>query len=339
MINNPKISIIMPVYNAEKYMNKSINSIIRQTLEDIELICINDCSTDKSLKKLQEYRKEDKRIKIINNKVNSGPGRSRNKGIKKALGKYICFLDSDDWLEKNACEILYTKAEKENADIVFIKPKFVFTDKIILDKRLLNEKDYFNKEKVLRSTLQRKIAWAPWSKLIKRKLLTENKIYFPDIYVAEDMDFSCKVIYYAKRITLEKEYLYNYYLHEGSLTSYANAERRINNYFESIDLLENFLKEKNLSEKYENDFIYFKLYNYLAIYGVLNNTKDKLNKDKYKNKIKLDKHFKILEILKLKRINQVTIGILLIKIGLFKISFKFIEFLRRLLGKWGKRNE
>ena len=103
----PLISIIMPVYNSQRYIRKSINSATNQSLESIELICINDCSTDGSLKLLKDFQKKDKRIKIISNKKNLGPGLSRNIGIDVAKGEYVCFLDSDDWLEKDACGILY----------------------------------------------------------------------------------------------------------------------------------------------------------------------------------------------------------------------------------------
>lgn len=329
----------MPVYNAVEYMDKSIDSILGQTLKDIELICVNDVSTDDSLKRLKAYQRMDKRIKIINNQINSGPGVSRNNGIKKAKGEFICFVDSDDWFEKDACERLYKKAKEEDADVVFIKPKFVFTDKIVLDKRLLSKKEFSDKDKVLRKTIMRKVAWAPWSKMVKRDLLLKNKIFFPTIYVTEDMDFSYKVIFHSNKIAVENKYLYNYFLHEGSLTSYSNAERRINNYFESIKLLKKFLKENKLEKELEKEFIYFKFYNYLATWGVLDNTKEKFNKEKYKKLIKKDPDFTIKRIISLKIFDSVIIGIFAIKVGLFSIGLKTWQFFRKVFGKWGKRND
>lgn len=336
MIKNPKISVIMPVYNAVKYLSHSIDSILGQSLKEIELICVNDVSTDDSLKKLKEYQKRDKRVKIVNNLLNSGPGISRNKGIKRARGEFICFVDSDDWLEKDACERLYKTAIKEEADVVFIKPKFVFTNKIVLDKRLLTKKDLKDK-KVFLKTIRREVAWAPWSKMVKRSLIKKHKIYFPNIYVSEDMDFSYKVIYYANKIAVEEKYLYNYFLHEGSLTSYTNAERRINNYLESIKLFEKFLKEKKLFEKLRKDFIYFKFYNYLATWGVLDNAKEKFDKKKYKQIVKNDSDFTIRKIISLKKFNGVIIGCFAIKFGLFSIGLKTRDFFREIFGKWGKR--
>ncbi len=337
MVNLPKISIIMPIYNSEKLMDKPIMSVLNQTLKEIELICINDKSTDNSLKKLKELQKKDKRLKIINNKDNCGPGESRNKGIKIARGKYICFVDSDDWLEKDACDLLYKKAEQKNADVVLIKPKLVFENKTILDKRLLKNKEQENKKIIFKKTIQRKIAWAPWSRMIKRELLEKNNILFPNLYVAEDMDFAYKTIYYANKICVENKYLYNYFLHEGSLTSYKNSQRRIDNYFESIKLLKQFLEKNNILKKHRNEFIYFKLYNYLATYGVLINSKENFNKEYYKRIIKKDSSFKLITILATKPFDSVIIGSLCIKLGIFSFALKFRDIIRILFGKWGKR--
>jgi glycosyltransferase involved in cell wall biosynthesis len=338
MKSNLLISVVMPVYNSERYLEKAVGSITKQTLGSVEIICVNDKSTDDSLDILRNLQKKDKRIKIINNKINVGPGGSRNIGIKNARGKYICFLDSDDWLEENACEVLYKKAEKENADVVCIRPKLVFADKVILDNRLLTEKDTCDKHIVFRKNLLRKVAWAPWSKLVKKNLLTRNKIVFPDIYIAEDMDFSCKVIYYAKKITCAEEYLYNYNLREGSLMSYTKAERRIENYFESAQLMKKFLENVGIYKKYHKEFIYFKLYNYAAIYGVMYYSKEKIDKEKYRNKIRGDDAFSISEIIGLGMLDTVIVAAILIKLRLFNPAFKIRESFRIISGRWGKRN-
>ena len=101
-----KISIIVPVYNTEPYLEQCLDSIINQTLEDIEIICVNDGSTDNSLSVLEEYASKDNRIKIINQE-NEGPGFARNNGLKSVNGEYVLFVDSDDWIELNTCEALY----------------------------------------------------------------------------------------------------------------------------------------------------------------------------------------------------------------------------------------
>ena len=116
----PKVSVIIPVYNVEKYLHQCLDSVANQTLKDIEIICVNDCSKDNSLDILNEYAKKDSRIKIINFEENKGPGVARNAALDIAQGEYIMFLDPDDWYELNACETAYNQIVENNNDIVVI---------------------------------------------------------------------------------------------------------------------------------------------------------------------------------------------------------------------------
>lgn len=116
MIQTPLISIITPVYNTEKYLSECLDSIFSQTIKDFELICVDDGSTDNSLNILNNYQNKHKNLKIISQK-NGGPGVARNTGIDNALGKYICFWDSDDIFEPDALEKMYNQAEETKADI------------------------------------------------------------------------------------------------------------------------------------------------------------------------------------------------------------------------------
>ena len=336
----PIVSVIMPVHNTEKYLKKSVGSVFGQGLKNIELICIDDCSSDGSLKALEGFRDKDSRIKILRNRKNIGAGLSRNVGIKKAQGEYICFLDSDDWFESGSLEELYEKGKSDDLDIVCVWPKLVFADRVVLDKRLLDfdSREVDDKDIVFRKTLMRKVAWAPWSKMVRRNLLIKNKILFPDIRIAEDMDFSAKVIYHAKRIGSVGEYFYNYNLREGSLMSCAKPKRKIENYFESIRLMDKFLREKDILKKFRREFIYFKLYNYLAIYGAMFYADEKLDEDLYKKNIWNDEDFRIWRIISLGFFDSVVAGSILIKIGLFGPAFRVREFFRVLFGKWGKRS-
>ena len=113
-----KISIIVPVYNTEPYLEQCLDSIINQTLEDIEIICVNDGSTDNSLSILEEYASKDNRIRIINQE-NKGQGFARNNGLKNVNGEYVLFVDSDDWIELNTCEALYKKVNELDLDMLF----------------------------------------------------------------------------------------------------------------------------------------------------------------------------------------------------------------------------
>ena len=103
----PKISVIIPVYNVEKYLSRCLDSVCSQTFNDIEIICINDCSPDNSAEILQEYAEKDKRIRIINKEKNGGLSAARNSGFAVATGEYIYFLDSDDWIELDFLEKMY----------------------------------------------------------------------------------------------------------------------------------------------------------------------------------------------------------------------------------------
>lgn len=113
-----KISVIIPVYNVEEYLKECLDSVINQTLKEIEIICIDDCSTDSSYSILEEYAKKDSRIVLIKNKENMGVGYNRNIGIKEAKGEYIGFIDSDDYISEDYYENLYNTAKKYNSDVV-----------------------------------------------------------------------------------------------------------------------------------------------------------------------------------------------------------------------------
>ena len=123
-----KVSVIMPVYNGERYLRKCIESVLNQTLKDIELICINDCSIDSSYSILQEYAQNDSRLKIINSEENLGQSISRNLGINSAKSPYIMFIDQDDWYELEACEKAYNQILQNKNDFVIFKLRYQSAD-------------------------------------------------------------------------------------------------------------------------------------------------------------------------------------------------------------------
>ena len=208
------ISIIVPIYNAEKYLSKCINSLINQTKKEIEIILINDGSTDRSEEIINNYR--DERIKYFKNE-NQGIGKTRNFGVEKATGKYLMFVDSDDYLKEDACEILFKKAEKEKLDLVICNYYKVDeeTDKkeIIEIKEFKNTKLKDNKELLLNVNL------APWNKLYKRDLIKKNKIKFVENLKYEDAPFVVETMDKAKRIGQVTEALNYYVIHKNSETT------------------------------------------------------------------------------------------------------------------------
>jgi glycosyltransferase involved in cell wall biosynthesis len=207
----PKISIIMPVYNSEKYLKDSIESIINQTFRDFEFIIINDGSTDNSLKIIKEYTKLDERIKIIDQK-NTGVSYSRNMGIKKSTGEYVAFIDSDDiWLEN--------KLELQLAEFILNKDlKICGTWAIVIDE-LGEEKRKFEyppvDDKSIKLNSIYKNPFITSSVMIKKDILNPNELFKIDMRLAEDYEFITRYIHKNKCKNISK-YIVKYRIHKNN---------------------------------------------------------------------------------------------------------------------------
>ena len=213
----PKISIIVPVYNVEKYLPKCLDSLINQTFKDIEIICVNDGSTDDSLSVLKDYAKKDNRIVIID-KENSGPSACRNIGIEKATGEFIQFVDSDDWIEPETCEICYQKAIEHHVDMVSFNA-------VMINKTKITPLYYYNnKEEKLVSlddmiSLLFKSPFHSWHFLFKKAFLTQHQIKYPEhIVLCEDAIFSLTCWLKIKEALLLPNVFYNYIQYEPSVS-------------------------------------------------------------------------------------------------------------------------
>lgn len=220
-----KLSVILPVYNVEKYLPRCLDSLLNQTLKDLEIICVNDGSTDNSLNVLNEYASKDNRLVIINQK-NNGPGNARNSGLDIAKGEYIGFVDPDDWVEINAFEELYETAKKFDAKVLLFNFKAVsdintvchsqtdyFKEKLGYD---LDETHYFTRF-TLKEHFIDKIWSGIWDKIYSREFLQKFNIRFPESYSGEDWMFNLKVYYYSDKIYYLNKYLYYYYQRRTSL--------------------------------------------------------------------------------------------------------------------------
>ena len=192
-----KVSIIVPVFNSEKYLKKCIKCLVEQTLKDIEIIIINDGSTDKSLNIIKDFQKKYSNIICINNK-NNGIGYSRNCGIEKANGKYISFIDSDDYIELDMMEKLYNFCEENKLDIAVCD--YYKINDITKQKSTIKIDDFEITTLNENKDLIYKINHSPWNKLYKKELLTKNKIYFPINLKYEDMAVVIPILKYAKKI-------------------------------------------------------------------------------------------------------------------------------------------
>ena len=220
-----KVSIILPIYNVQDYLEKCLNSLINQTLEDIEIICINDCSTDNSLKILEEFAIKDSRIIITNLIENKGQGYARNIGIELAKGEYIGFVDPDDWAELNMFEEMYKEASKYNVEILETSRTRVrlknnkFKAQINHIKNLPTNKTY-NIHSLQNFVFKQ--PFATWNKIFKTSFIKNNKILFANSKCGEDMLFTIKARLLAKNIKYIKKSFYNYFVRAGS--SVANPE-------------------------------------------------------------------------------------------------------------------
>ena len=204
----PKISVIIPVYNVEKYLCKCLDSVLNQTFSDIEIICVNDASTDTSLQILNEYRHKDSRITIINNEKNLGLGLTRNHGLQYASGEYVHFLDSDDWIENNAYETLVSSLDNNPDVICFLWNYIDIKNNSIRPEKFKNNiiSANFNDNREILDD------WgiSVWHRLYRRKYLISENVYFNDYRCFEDIEYIYKVLITAKKINFVNKNLINY---------------------------------------------------------------------------------------------------------------------------------
>ena len=241
----PKVSVIVPIYNVEKYLEKCINSLLSQTLEDIQIILVNDGSKDNSGNIAKECEKNNKNRIIYVEKENGGLSDARNYGLKYATGDFIAFLDSDDYIEKNAYEEMYNKAIEENADYVECDFIWEFPNKIRVDKQY----PYKNKKEML--SFVRVVAW---NKLIKRQLITDNNLEFPKGLRYEDVEFTYKLIPFINKFAYVDKPFIHYVQREGSIANVQNE--RTAEIFTVLDNVIEFYKKNNIYEEYRNELEY-----------------------------------------------------------------------------------
>ena len=263
----PKISVLIPVYNAKEYLNESISSILNQTFEDIELICVNDGSKDNSLDILNDFASKDSRVRVID-KENGGCGSARNRALEEACGEFVYFFDPDDLVEENAFELAYESAVKNASDMVIFKAN-IFDENGISNRevffyydRTLKESQFDNlsfediKQYVLNG------GYAPWSKLYRKEFLDSYDDFRFDLGLAfDDVPFHVKSMVRAKKISYVNEFLYHYRVDNvNSVNSTASNGFDI---FRIVDIVENILRQENVFNQLTREFYSFKLYHIL----------------------------------------------------------------------------
>lgn len=284
------ISIIVPIYNSEKVLDKCIKSIINQSYKNIEIILVNDGSIDNSLKICHKYAKQDSRVKIIDKK-NEGVSVARNTGIKMASGIYITFVDADDWIQSDWIYLLYNELKNYNVDVIrgnYYKEN----DNGIYGKgdsffagKLLNNCNITQKEEAVNLILSGKLLSYVWLLLIRKSVLEQNKLLFnTEISMMEDTLLYVELFCTNASIVFTDILGYHYYDNKRSLTkSINNIEKNI----ENVLKLDIFMKN-TIEKKFENNENYFQIINETHCNMILN-----MLFNLYKNNIFIKKDFKI----------------------------------------------
>jgi len=273
------ISVIIPVYNCEDYLYVCLNSLLKQSYSDFEVICIDDNSTDSSLEILKYFAKEDHRIKIFENSHNKGVSYSRNKGLKLAKGEYIFFLDSDDWITSNAFQDLFENAENNDSDLVFYKLTRLDNLNFILNRPAFDLTTCFDKNvdfnnftftyKNIKEHIMT-TSYAVGLKLYKKSFLEKyDDLIFPEGIVYEDIVFHIKTILRASKISFVPKSFYIYRL--DNQNSIMHTLSNVFDIFNVIKIVEIFIRNNNFYDEIKLEFYIFKI---TQILQYLNKTKD-----------------------------------------------------------------
>ena len=270
----PKVSVIVPVYNVEKYLRKCLDSVVNQTLEDIEIICIDDGSTDSSGAILDEYAQKNKRIKVIHKK-NEGQSIARNIGINLAQGEYIGFVDSDDWISTGFYEKLYSEAIKYGADISITSIDRIYSENNI--KKLINIQEHKQSSDLLEKFALASLPKNNYvvNKIYKTDFLRMNNLFFIPGIFWEDMRWTPIVIEKVAKVVTVPGECYYYFAHPGeTVFQVTTNSRKYRDYTEALKWLKNYVIEKGIPYSDEiftliNDFkctkVTYKLFGFIPL--------------------------------------------------------------------------
>ncbi len=259
-----KVSVIIPVYNVEKYLRQCLDSVVHQTLKDIEIICVDDGSSDSSVSILEEYKKQDARIQIICQK-NAGAGAARNAGLRIAKGDYLSFLDSDDFFEPDMLEEAYQTAETYQADFVVFG-----SDQFHMDKQdfvsvswVMRMKDIppympFGYRQLTDNVFKTFVGWA-WDKLYKRSFVLEHDLWFQEQRTSNDMLFVFSALVTAKRIAVLNKVLAHQRRGGGASLS-VTREKSWHCFYDALTALKQRLISEGIFWELEQDYVNYALH-------------------------------------------------------------------------------
>lgn len=271
------ISVIIPVYNVEKYLRECLDSVINQTFNDIEIICVNDGSTDASREILEEYKQKDNRIIIID-KVNGGLSSARNAGMAAASGEFIAFIDSDDIVDITMLEKLYKNITSLNTDIAFCAVELYDESKAdVAPREKYFSLEYFDKSFDYRAFSYKDtlpficdVCVTAWNKLYRHSFLKKCNAYFPHGYIFEDGPFFFSIFFKTKKVSLIRDFLYTYRINrKGSII--AKAGRQVIDIIGVVNLMLNSIKEIPEFDDIKYDFYKRKAADIIYRYDLLDN--------------------------------------------------------------------
>ena len=266
-----KISIIIAVYNCEKYIEACVRSLFEQTLNDIEYVFVNDATPDNSItvleKVIEDYPTRKPFIKIISLEKNGGVSNARKTGIENATGEYVIHADSDDWVDKDMYERLYLKAKETDADIIGCNFRHEYTDKQYVFRQQYSD----SKEENISRLINGRIFPSLCTSLTRRSLIEDNKITFPvGLNMGEDLFFNLQLYLHAKKI-VSIDWAPYHYRHTEDSSCMQRTRRSIDSDIAIAGLIEKLMQEQHLYEKYAKDIEYRKFFSKLPLIQNLDN--------------------------------------------------------------------
>lgn len=279
----PKISLIVAAYNIEDYIERCIESLLKQTLIDIEIVIVNDGSTDGTLNKIKSVIKNDNRVKLINKK-NEGVVEARRTGFISSTGEYVLFIDGDDWIDVKTCQRCYEKLAEDDYDILCYGYYMAYDDgrniKVDIKEEILTEKQ------LLRELLLVNIKGCMWTKVIRRSYLIDNNIDFPKgIIYGEDLAMSIDIACYKPKVITISEQFYYYYQRENSITN-SKLTNQAFHIINALDYAKECMIKKNLFEEFIEEYNYLVYRNLFYSFITCNNEVNDVHKELYYKWIK-----------------------------------------------------
>lgn len=273
-----KISVIIPVYNVQKYLKKCIDSVVNQTLKDIEIIIVNDGSTDAGLEIAEQYAVSDHRIEIYTQK-NKGLGGARNTGLAKATGEYVFFLDGDDYVDCNAFASLYEYACQNDLDIVVFGLKRIDKNgNIIWEKKF--EEGIRGKNEAFADALSFNLTPSVANKLYRRELFSQYGVSFPEGFLHEDIPVTYRLFWYANRVGFLSQSYYYWLQRDKSITGIF-SHKHIDDVMSAFSMIKNFLIEQSQYERFKSDFYIGCLAMFIVLYKRAMNSMKNKNRENF----------------------------------------------------------